>query len=126
VWIGGEGEGSRNEQEVHPEVKKVVLFGTKRRRARRAEREAVNHNHLGVVWVLPAQAQPNDVRGGVREALGQVRLAQPRQRDVQRDRRQQLVVLDLAAVLSSTGAARRGMSGREATEAHRGRTLDPP
>jgi len=127
---GVDSGGSRNE-EVYHEVKNMVLFGTKRRGARRRgakqarEKEgSCDVNHLGVVRVLPAQTQPNDVRGGVREALGQVRLAQPRQRDVQRDRRQQLVVLDLAAVLSRTGATRRGMSGRaatEATEAHHGR-----
>ena len=124
---GVDSGGSRNEQ-VHHEVKNMVLFGTKRRGVRkrgvqnRQERErGCDVHHLGVVRVLPAQPQPNDVRGGVREALGQVRPAQPRQGDVQRDRRQQLVVLDLAAVLSRTGAARRGMSRRAATEAHDGR-----
>ena len=45
------------------------------------------------------QTEADDVAGGVGQALGEGSVSEPSEGDVQRNRGEQLVVLDLAAVL---------------------------
>ena len=53
---------------------------------------------LGAVGAQASDSDADDVRGAVLQAVGPLALAEPPQREVERQRREQRVVLDLGAV----------------------------